>query len=125
MKKKKPSKFRKKKTEAEEEARTFFEVSSHPLPSKKLLSKKTGNGACALNKPLADVYADYKEAVDNPVSFSYFASCQPKHVRLQRQAILRQCFCEYCTSVELKLWAVNEVAAGLTTGVASDMSAMR
>ena len=111
LKKKEPSNFQKKKIEAEEEARTFFEVSSHPLPSKKLVSNKTGKAACVLNKPLTDVYADYKEAVDNPVSFSYFASCRPKHVCLQRQAILRQCLCEYCTNVELKLRAVNEVAA--------------
>ena len=96
----------------ETEAVMFFEAESHPLPEAKLVSQKTGKCSSVLSKPLKDLHAEFLES-GNDISFSHFAKCRPTHVRPMRQASLRQCLCEYCTNVELKLRAVNGIAARL------------
>lgn len=103
----------KKCKKAEAEATAFLEFSASALPEKKLVSKKTGRGAAVLTRPMKDLYDDFKEseAMTTPISFSHFAKCRPTHIRLMRQSQLRQCLCEYCTNAELKIRAVNGIAA--------------
>ena len=89
----------------------YMETVSHPLPDRKLVSKKTGKSASVMPKPLKDLHADFLQSTGHNVSFSQFARCRPANIRTARQSRLRLCLCEYCTNVELKLRIVNSTAA--------------
>ncbi|XP_041372135.1 uncharacterized protein LOC121385498 [Gigantopelta aegis] len=101
---------RKKQKKLERETAAFFEEVSCPLPEKKLVSKKTGKCASVLSMPLTDLHTKFVEESGKNISFSHFAKCRPSNVRPMRQATLRQCLCEYCTNVELKLHTINKLA---------------
>ena len=90
-------------------AAEFFEESAMAVPDKKLVSKKTGKSASFLRKSLKELHREY-ESTGRSVSFSSFAKCRPSNIRLMAQAKWRQCLCEYCTNVTLKLDTVKAVA---------------
>ena len=60
-----------------------------------------------------EIYSDFQAQAEHRKSFSHFAKLRPTQIRLMSTANLRQCLCEYCTNVELKLLAVNALAAKL------------
>ena len=91
-------------------ASNFFKQHSSVAPDKKLVSKKTGEGAAFLQKSLKQLHNEYKEASGDSIPFSSFAKCRPKNVRLMSQAKLRQCLCEYCTNITLKLDTLKSFA---------------
>lgn len=95
----------------QKEVATFFDSVSNPLPEKKLVSKKTGKCASTLSIPLTELHATFLEESGKKISFSHFAKCRPSNVKLMQQCTLRQCLCEYCANVNLKLRAVNGIAA--------------
>jgi len=92
-----------------DKAKEFFEELAVPAPDKKLVSKKTGKPTSFLKTSLRRLHVQYKEA-GGELPFSSFARCRPKNVRLMAQAQLRQCLCEYCANVSLKLQAIKAVA---------------
>lgn len=100
-----------KKRKLEAEVSAYMETVSHPLPDRKLVSKKTGKSASVMPKPLKDLHADFLQSTGHNVSFSQFARCRPANIRTARQSRLWLCLCEYCTNVELKLRIVNSTAA--------------
>lgn len=100
----------KRRRENKQVAAGFFEDVAMPVPDKKLVSKRSGKSAPFLQKPLKDVFADFKSATGTEISFSNFAKHRPKNVKLMAQARLRQCLCEYCTNVELKITVLNNHA---------------
>ena len=61
--------------------------------------------------PVAQAFVMWK--AENPevsaVSLSVFQKLRPTFVLLQRSTTLNQCLCEYCTSIMLKLEALNRV----------------
>ena len=91
-------------------ASNFFKQHSSVAPDKKLVSKKTGEGAAFLQKSLKQLHNEYKEASGDSIPFSSLAKCRPKNVRLMSQAKLRQCLCEYCTNITLKLDTLKSFA---------------
>lgn len=103
-----------KKRKLEAEVSVYMETVSHPLPDKKLVSKKTGKSASVMPKPLKDLHADFLQSTGHNISFSQFAKCRPAHIRTARQSRLRLCLCEYCTNVELKLRTVKSTAARIS-----------
>ena len=92
-----------------ETAEHFFEETATVVPDKKLVSKKTGKAASFLRRPLRELHREFKAAGGN-IPFSSFAKCRPRNVRLMSQAKLRQCLCEYCTNVSLKLDTLKAMA---------------
>lgn len=110
---KKVTKKQKRKKEVETLAASFIEETATPLPDKKLVSMKTGKPAFQLRRPLREIYQDFCNSSCKKVSFSTFAKCRPRNIRLMSQAKLRQCLCEYCTNVQLKLNTVNTLATVL------------
>ena len=94
----------------EAEVSNFMESVSDQLPDRKLVSRKSGKAAAVLAQPLKELHADFVHGGHN-ISFSQFAKCRPAHIRPMNQCRLRQCLCEYCTNLELKLRVVNAVAA--------------
>ena len=103
-----------KKRKLEAEVSAYMETVSHPLPDRKLVSKKTGKSASVMPKPLKDLHADFLQSTGHNISFSQFARCRPANTRTARQSRLRFCLCEYCTNVELKLRIVNSTAARIS-----------
>ena len=99
------------KLEVEGEIKNFLELNSTPLPDKKMVSKKTGLATQVLSKPLKDVHREFQEVTGNRIGFSNFAKHRPRHVRLASKNPLRQCLCEYCENVSLKIKAINAIAA--------------
>ena len=97
-------------SKTEEEIVDFFDRSATVLPDQHKVSKKTGRARAVLDKPLAEVHANYKQQ-GGTASMSKFAQCRPKHVRLMAAGQLRQCLCEYCTNVKLKIKVINQVSA--------------
>ena len=95
----------------EVEGTAFFESASQPLPDAKFVSKKTGKSESILTRPLKELYSDFHAQAEHRISFSHFAKLRPIDIRLMSTANLRQCLCEYYTNVELKLLAVNALAA--------------
>lgn len=101
----------KKERKLEQDVRMFLESVATVLPSKKSISKKSGAAAAVLRKPLADLHKEFQESYEVIVSFAHFARCRPRHIRPARRNFLRQCLCEYCENVNLKLKAINSMAA--------------
>ena len=101
----------KSKKKLEKEVKDFYSSSATLLPPKKLVSKKTGMASAVLCKPLAGLHKEFTESTGNKISYSHFAKCRPAYIRPARQNSLRQCLCEYCENVSLKIRAVNCIAA--------------
>ncbi|XP_041361241.1 splicing regulatory glutamine/lysine-rich protein 1-like isoform X1 [Gigantopelta aegis] len=98
------------KKEAEKKAAEFLQQEATQLPDQKRVSKKTGKSTLLLTQPLRDLHKRFEET-GLRVSFSTFAKCRPSNVKLMAQARVRQCLCEYCTNVGLKLLTLNKVVA--------------
>lgn len=82
---------------------------STTLPDKK--SVKHGQEWKVLDRPLKDVYHEFKE--DHPevkVGFSTFAANKPSNIHTSRKQQWYSCLCEACTNVDLKLRALNNFA---------------
>ena len=97
----------------EVEGTAFFESASQPLPDAKFVSKKTGKSESILTRPLKELYSDFQAQAEHRISISHFAKLRPIPIRLMSTTNLRQYLCEYCTNVQLKLRAVNAIAAKL------------
>lgn len=105
------SKKLRKERKLQSEISDFYASAATSLPSKKTVSKKSGVAASVLQRPLQELHREFVESTGNSVSFSHFAFCRPAHVRPARRNFLRQCLCEYCENVSLKITALNRLAA--------------
>ena len=56
------------------------------------------------------LHEEYKDEGGH-ASFSTFAKCRSAHVRKMIQSQLRQCLCEYCANVQLKINKINDLAS--------------
>ena len=107
----KERKLRKKKSdEVSQGIRDFYDKKAAFLPDQKLVSKKTGKPMQIVDKPIRDLHGEYMDEGGH-ASFSTFAKCRPAHVRNMIQSQLRQCLCEYCTNVQLKINKINYLAS--------------
>ena len=97
--------------EYREEIENFLQQSEYSviLPGKKQVFKRSGKSAVLLNRPLTDIYKDYKKESCNPKCFSTFAKYRPRHVKTRDRTSWVQCLCEKCENLELKLLALNDV----------------
>jgi hypothetical protein len=105
------TKTMKKERMKEKEIVEFFNSAATTLPSKKNVSKKSGVASSVLQKPLQELHKEFLDTTGHQVSFAHFAFCRPQHIRPARRNFLRQCLCEYCENVSLKVNAVNRLAA--------------
>ena len=72
------------------------------------MSKVRGKHRALLDKPVREHYADYTSR-GGQAAFSTFAKYRPSNVRTMMNTNLRQCLCEYCANVDLKLRALGNV----------------
>lgn len=107
------SKKLRKERKLQSEISDFYVSAATSLPSKKTVSTKSGVAASVLQKPIHELHREFVESTGSSVSFSHFAFCRPAHVRPARRNLLRQCLCEYCENVSLKITALNRLAARL------------
>ena len=87
----------------------FFHRVAVPVPEKKKVLK-SGAAPAVLAQPLVDLHKEFLKETGCNTSFSTFAKCRPAHIRTMQHNRLRQCLCEYCTNVGLKLKEVEKVA---------------
>ena len=81
-----------------EAVESFLQSAATQLPDKKHVSKKTMTAKAFLDRPMADLYKDFKLAQPNiKLGLSKFCSYQPVHIQVQSKNKMRQCLCEYCT----------------------------
>ena len=106
--KKKTNRRKERNEELTKEVGDFFEKSATYLPDQKHVVK--GKAKQALNMPLKDLHEQYTKG-GGKAAFSTFARCRPAHVRKMVSNQLRQCLCEYCANADIKIHALNEVAA--------------
>ena len=76
------------------------------IPDKKDVIKVTGKHRVLLDKPVREHYNDYASR-GGQAAFSTFAKYRPSNVRTMMKSNLRQCLCEYCANVDLKLRALG------------------
>ncbi|XP_071481427.1 uncharacterized protein [Diadema antillarum] len=90
---------------------SFYEESAIDLPDKKMVSMKTMKNIRYLQQSVAALFLKFKsQNPDMKVGAKTFYSLRPHHVKLQGSIKFRACLCEYCTNIELKATAINNLA---------------
>lgn len=82
---------------------------STPLPHKNKVDKD-GKPRHIMTKRLKEAYANFKNFnKSTKVVFSKFATMRPKHMKVHSNERMKQCLCEYCLTVELKIKTLKAV----------------
>lgn len=73
-----------------------------------------------LNKTLKETYREYRESNLDVVGFSTFARLKPCNVETTCKRKWNACLCEMCTNVDLKIYALSQLAAKFKSNVKID-----
>lgn len=73
-----------------------------------------------LNKTLKETYREYRESNLDVVGFSTFAQLKPCNVETTCKRKWNACLCEMCTNVDLKIYALSQLAAKFKSNVKID-----
>lgn len=116
-------KTRKDKTSAEttETIVNFFrqgDISTNLPDSKRIKSNLEERRV--LNKTLKETYREYRESNLDVVGFSTFARLKPCNVETTCKRKWNACLCEMCTNVDLKIYALSQLAAKFKSNVKID-----
>ena len=74
---------------------------SIPLPNKSSKKKRV------LDQSLQSLHSKFLAEHPHQISYSTFCKLRPQSVKTMSARFFRQCLCEYCTNVELKLKSLN------------------
>ena len=79
------------------------------VPDKKRVSKKTGLPTKILDRPIDQVWKQFRERnPDLRVCRSLFYRSRPSHIKSPTQAKYRGCLCDYCQNINLKLQIMDQ-----------------
>lgn len=85
-------------------------IVSVEVPSRKSVSKKTLTSKSVMTRTTKKAHELYSEQKNSKkISRSTFHKLRPKTVLTANKTQLRQCLCEYCTNIELKLNAFKSM----------------
>ena len=88
------------------------------MACKKTVSKKTTLQQKVLDLSLKALHTQFKEEFpEEAISYSTFTKLRPSNIKTMSSNLFRQCLCEYCTNIELKLKTINEKLQRLGLGV--------
>lgn len=73
-----------------------------------------------LNKTLKETYREYRESNLDVVGFSTSARLKPCNVETTCKRKWNACLCEMCTNVDLKIYALSQLAAKFKSNVKID-----
>ena len=98
--------------EVKEAVQHFYLDQSTTLPARRTVSAKTLQQKSVLNKTTAQLHTDFvhKNKGKIHVSLSHFRKLRPKHCLIMDSTKFKNCLCEYCVNVELKLKSLGDAA---------------
>lgn len=92
---------------------TIDAVIAHYISSaiQKYINKKTLLKTGVLQEPISHVYSSFRtKRPDLKIGLKKFFSLRPKHIKTMGFIKYRGYLCEYCTNIDLKVAAINQVA---------------
>ena len=95
----------------EQKVKTYYTENSTTIPDQKRVTKKLMTARKFVDRSLNDLHKEFSAL--NPeikVSKSLFCKLRPKFIDCAKDSKYRQCLCEYCTNIELKLKTLNTAA---------------
>ena len=86
------------------------------LPGKKSVGKKTQIQKKILPKRLKDHKFSFEQVTGQKISLSSMYRLKPRHLLTSHRQSYKQCLCEVCTNIDLKIDSLNKILKNTPMG---------